>query len=106
MGKKVGFDILARCYDNTGLAQLSCVMIDILKSSGEACRDFMEALLDDDDAEAVMEILFDCPDKPARRHLTRVIRYLVCRLKEVEKELILANECDVTTETVVNVYGE
>ena len=81
-------------------------MIDILKSSGEACRDFMEALLDDDDAEAVMEILFDCPDKPARRHLTRVIRYLVCRLKEVEKELILANECDITTETVVDVCGE
>jgi hypothetical protein len=106
IGKKVGFDILARCYENTGLKQLAPVMISILKSSDKACLDFMSSLLDDDDAEVVMEILFECPDMHARRNLIRIIRYLVCRLKEIEKDVIIANETDEIEETYVNIYGE
>ena len=66
----------------------------------------MQTLLDDDDAEAVMEILFDCPDRIARKNLIRIIRYLVCRLKEIEKDKIIANEFDVTTETYTTYTGE
>lgn len=106
IGKKVGFDILARCYDNTGLMPLSYVMNDILKSSDSACLDFMRTLLDDDDGEPAMEILFDCSDKLARRYLGRILRYLICRLKDIEKDAILANEFDTVEETYVNVYGE
>ena len=51
IGKKVGFDILSHCYDNAGLANLSKVLINILKSSDEACLEFMQTLLDEDDAE-------------------------------------------------------
>lgn len=106
IGKKVGFDILARCLDNSGLPHLTHAMMDILKSSDEACLEFMQAMLDDDDAEPIMEILFDCPDKIARRNLIRIVRYLLCRLKEIEKEKILANEFDVLTETFTNYMGE
>lgn len=106
IGKKVGFDILARCFDNTGLAHLNTAMIDILKSSDAACIEFMQTLLDDDDAESVMEILFDCPDKIARKNLVRIIRYLICRLKEIEKDKILANEFDVITESYTTYTGE
>jgi len=63
-------------------------------------------MLDDDDAEPIMEILFDCPDKIARRNLIRIVRYLLCRLKEIEKEKILANEFDVLTESFTNYAGE
>ena len=104
IGKKVGFEILARCYENTGLKQLAPVLINILKSSDKACIDFMKQLLDDDDAEVVMEILFDCPDMHARRNLIRIIRYLVCRLKEIEKDAILGNEFDEIEETYVDIY--
>lgn len=106
IGKKVGFDILARCYDNTGVMPLSYVMIDILKGSDSACLDFMSTLLNDDDGEPVMEILFDCIDKMARKYLMRIIRYLICRLKDIEKDAILANEFDTIDETYVNAYGE
>lgn len=106
IGKRVGFDILARCFDNTGLTHLNSAMVDILKSSDEACLEFMQTLLDDDDAEPVMEILFDCPDKIARKNLIRIIRYLVCRLKEIEKDKIIANEFDITTETYTTYNGE
>ena len=63
-------------------------------------------MLDDDDAEPVMEILFDCPDKIARKNLIRIIRYLVCRLKEIEKDKIFANEFDIITETYTTYTGE
>ena len=106
IGKKVGFEILARCYENTGLKHLAVAMIDILKSSDKACIDFMKALLDEDDCEAVMEILFSCPDMHARRNLIRIIRYLVCRLKVIEKDLIIANEFTEFEETFIDVYGD
>ena len=67
IGKKVGFDILARCFENSGLKNLSGAMISILKSSDKACLDFVKSLLDDDDCEAVLEILFSCVDMQARR---------------------------------------
>jgi len=60
----------------------------------------MEELLEDDDAECVMEILFECVDISARRNLIKIIRYLVCRLKEIEKDLVLSGACDTYTETV------
>lgn len=106
IGKKVGFEILSRCYENSGLKHLQVAMIDILKSSDKACLDFMRALLDDDDCEPVMEILFSCPDMQARKNLIRIIRYLVCRLKLIEKDLILANDFEEYEETVVDTYGE
>ena len=106
IGKKVGFDILARCFDNSGLTQLGPAMIGILKSSDEACLEFMQAMLDDDDAETVMEILFECADKLARKNLIRIIRYLICRLKDIEKDKIIANEFDIITETFTTYNGE
>mmetsp|Transcript_7040 Transcript_7040/g.9807 ORF Transcript_7040/g.9807 Transcript_7040/m.9807 type:complete len:81 (+) Transcript_7040:1996-2238(+) len=74
-------------------------MIEILKSSDKVCIDFMRELLDDDDAEPVLEILFDCSDTTARRSLIKVIRYLVCRLKEIEKDLVLSGVTDTITVT-------
>lgn len=106
IGKKVGFDILARCFDNNGLTYLKSAMVKILKSSDEACIEFMTTLLDDDDAEPIKEILFDCPDKIARKNLMSIIRYLVCRLKEIEKDKIVENKMDTTTETYTNYLGE
>ena len=74
-------------------------MIEILKSSDKVCIDFMRELLDDDDAEPVLEILFDCSDTTAGRSLIKVIRYLVCRLKEIEKDLVLSGVTDTITVT-------
>ena len=104
--KKVGFEILVRCLDTSGITQLHEVMIKILKSSDNACKFFMQELLEDDDAEPVMEILFDCNDSLARRNLIKVIRYLICRLKEIEKDEVLSGVTDTQTQTVVNMHGE
>ena len=81
-------------------------MIKILKSSDQVCKDFMQELLDDDDAEAVLEILFDCSDSMARRNLIKVIRYLICRLKEIEKDEVLSGATDSITQTFMTIHGE
>lgn len=81
-------------------------MIEILKSSDEVCKDFMRTLLDEDDAEPIMEILFECTKSNARGSLIKIIRFLVCRLKEIEKDEILAALTDTTTETFIDIYGE
>ena len=93
VGKKVGFEILARCMSNLPQIQrLSEVMIEIAKSSPETSAAFLDALLEDDDAEVVQKILFDCSDKTTQKHLGRVIKYMLCQLKVVEKDLIRQNK--------------
>jgi len=67
-------------------------MIKIAKGNPEISATFLKALMDDNDAELVMEVLFDCSDKPTQRHLSRVIRYMVCQLKEHEMALIESGE--------------
>ena len=106
IGKKVGFETLARCMDTSGISEMHLLLIEILKSSDEACCTWMQELLDEDDAEPVLEILFDCEDTSARRNLIKVIRFLVCRLKEIEKDLVLSGAHDTITESYINFYGE
>jgi hypothetical protein len=67
-------------------------MIEIAKSDPRTSAAFLEALLEDDDAEVVQKILFDCSDKTTQKHLGRVIKYMLCQLKVVEKDLIRTNK--------------
>ena len=66
----------------------------------------MESLLEDDDAEPIKEILFDCNNIHARNSINRLFCYLVCRLKEIEADKIIENKFDVTTESYYNSVGE
>jgi hypothetical protein len=90
IAEKAGFDILARCAANSGIADVAQVMIDILKSSDELCKTYMQYLLDASDAELIMGILIEGGDSLAQKHVARVIKYLLCRLKMLEKEDIEA----------------
>ena len=78
IGKKVGFDILARMMANPGIDRVSRVMIDILKSRPEITRPFIESMCDTDNSEVLWEVLLECPDKNAQKHLARVIMYALC----------------------------
>ena len=91
---------------NSGLELLITVLLEILKGSDQACLDFMESLMDEDEAEPIMEIMFDCTNSHARSSIIRLVRYLVCRLKEIEKDGIFANEFNVTSETVIDSLGQ
>jgi len=96
IGKKAGFEILAKCAANDGIKDVSQVMIDILKTSDELCATFMRVILDDYDAHDIWEILIDGKSEHAQKHVARVIKFLLCKLKMTEKDLIEAE----TMETV------
>ena len=61
-------------------------MIDILSTSDSLCRTFLKSLLDDNNAEVMMEILLEGKDSLALKHVSRVMKYLLCKMKMLEKE--------------------
>ena len=64
IGRKIGFEIIARMRNNTAfIKKITKTMIDIAKSSHHVSAEFLKVLMDDNDAEIIMEILFDCTDK-------------------------------------------
>jgi len=65
IGRKVGFEILARMMANPGVEHVSQVMIDILKSRPEITKPFVESMCDSDDCEVLWEVLLECQDKNA-----------------------------------------
>ena len=65
------------------------MMIDILKASDSLCRTFFKALIEENDAEVVMELLLEARDGGAQRHCARVIKYLLCKMKMLEKDDII-----------------
>lgn len=97
VARRAVIDILAKCFNNGGMKQMTSIMIDIFKQDDPLCRDFLAALLEDNNAECIMEIFFECTDKVSQVNVARLIKYLLCRLKLIEKQELLAN----ATETVV-----
>lgn len=59
-------------------------------------------MLDESNAECIMEILFECTDKVAQANVCRLMKYLLCRLKVVEKEDLLSDATMTVTETALN----
>lgn len=92
VARKAVIDILARCFNNGGMKQMIQVMIEIFKKDDALCRNFMASLLEESNAEAIMEVLFDCTDKVAQNNVARLIKYLLCRLKVLEKDNLLAGD--------------
>ena len=61
-------------------------MIDILKSSDTLVKTFASNLIEEDDAETILEILLEGRDSLAQKHVGRVMKYMLCKLKMLEKE--------------------
>jgi hypothetical protein len=63
VAKKAVIDILTRCFNNGGMKVMVQIMIDIFKKDEVLCRNFLSSLLAENNAECIMEILFECTDK-------------------------------------------
>ena len=101
IGQKAGFEILARCYHNESIKEVAQVMIEILKTSDELCSSYLRSFLEDpEQLEIILEILLDGKDKGAQKHVARVIKYLVCRMKMIEKDSIKSGETQMVTEVI------
>ena len=105
IGRKVGFEILARMMVNPGIEKVSQVMIDILKSKPEITKLFLASMCEMETSEVLWEVLLECSDKNAQKHLARVIKYALCQLKMEEKDSALSHEMETVTETFTDTDG-
>ena len=80
-------------------------MIDILKTSDTLCATFLKNLLEDNNAETIMEVLIEGKDAAAIRHCARVMKFLLCKMKLIEKELIENNVRETYSTTIIDADG-
>ena len=78
------------------------MMIDILKTSDSLCKTFLKELLEENNAEVIMEVLLESKDKSAQNHCARVIKYLICKMKMLEKDDIRNDAREKYTETITD----
>ena len=75
-------------------------MVQILKTSDSLCRGYLQSFVNDpNQLEIILEILLDGKDKLAQRYVARVIKYLVCKMKMIEKDDIDKGTIETATET-------
>jgi len=98
VAKKVAFDILARCFYNQGIKELVQVMISIFKQDKKLIVSFCTAIIENNNGEAMLEILLDCTDQLARTTIAFLFKFLLCSLKEIEKEELLSLEEETLTQ--------
>ena len=60
------------------IKKITKTMIDIAKSSHHVSAEFLKVLMEDNDAEIIMEILFDCTDKTTQKQLAKIVKYMLC----------------------------
>ena len=85
VARRAAFDILARCYYNNGIRDLILVMIQIFEQDDSLVIDFTEAMLDCNQGEPMLEMVLDCMDSSARTAVGDLMRYLICKVKLIEK---------------------
>lgn len=105
IGTKVGFEILARMFVNPGIDRLTRVMIEILGSRPDLSQGFLSRLCEFPASEVLWEILFECGDKATQGDLAKVIKFALCQLKVVERDLALSGETESVTSTFVDDDG-
>lgn len=82
-------------------------MVEILKTSDTLCRTYLQSFVDDPaQLEIILEILLDGKDKLAQKHVARVVKYLVCRMKMIEKDEIESGATETATETWQDTEGK
>ena len=94
IGSKVGFEILARMFNNPGIDKVSDVLIEILKSRPQITKPFVAALIEDGPNSYIWEVMLECGDKNAQKVLGKVLNYAICQLKMQEKDLALSQETE------------
>jgi hypothetical protein len=61
-------------------------LIEILKKDDELCRAFIEQSMDEDNGNYLMELLLECTDSVARVNVANLIKFVLNRLRSVEKD--------------------
>ena len=77
-------------------------LIEIFKKDDELCYTFMEQCLKEDGGNYLMELLLECPDTVARTNVAILMKYVLNRLKVLEKDRLYETQ----SEEMKNEKGE
>jgi len=95
-GQRATFDILARCMQNSGVKDLTHVMISIFEQDDQLCKDFLGQVIEAK-CEPLFELVLDCIDTIARNNVADLFRYLLAKVKMAEREQLLSDQYQQTT---------
>ena len=72
------------------------LMIQIFEQDSQLVLEFMRSVLEQDACEPMYEMMLEAEDLRARNESSRLFRYLVCKLKMIEVDKLLTEECGST----------
>lgn len=84
--KKTILDLMAKCFHNTSIKYLVESLIELMNKDDNLCVQFMQECFNEDNCNYIFEILLDCSDTTARLHVANLIKFLINRLKFIEKD--------------------
>lgn len=90
--KRASFDLLARCLNNGGLREMVTSMIQLFEQDADLVVEFMSDLVTEDACGILFEIILEADDFKTRTESGRLFRYLVCRLRVIERETLLSEQ--------------
>jgi len=90
---KACFEIIARCFNNAVMKEFINEIIEILKKDDVLVSEFLRGILENPETlETVIELILECPDNCAKPATAYLCKYLLARLKIIEKDALLSNE--------------
>lgn len=97
VGKKTVMDLLAKCFHNAAIKQLTEVLTEIMKQDEALCATFLDQCFQEDHCNYLLEILLDCTDATARMYVGGLLKFIITRLKFQEKDRLFETEKITTT---------
>jgi hypothetical protein len=92
VGKKTVMELLAKCFHNTAIKPLCEILIELMKEDEGLCETFLGQCMEEDQCNYLLEIMLECSDMSARNEVSRVVKYVVERLKERERDRLFEVE--------------
>ena len=90
---KACFEIIARCFNNAVMKEFINEMIEIFKKDDLLVTEFLRGILENPETlDTVSELILECPDSCAKPATAYLCKYLLARLKIIEKSALLSNE--------------
>jgi len=90
---KACFEIIARCFNNAVMKEFINEMIVIFKKDDVLVIEFLRGILENQETlETVCELILECPDNCAKPSTAYLCKYLLARLKIIEKDALLKGE--------------
>jgi hypothetical protein len=85
-------ELLAKCFHNSAIKPLCDVIVELMKEDEGLCETFLGQCMEEDQANYLIEIMLECSDMSARNEVAKVVKYVVERMKQRERERLFEVE--------------